>query len=79
LEPLELGYKSQRPRALTLSPFAAAAGGTTPHRVKPREREEEEARRRKEAAAEPDLAGARSAAPIGYSDVAARHGTASPH
>ena len=28
---------------------------------------------------EPDLAGARSTTPIGYSDVAARHGTASPH
>ena len=44
LEPLELGYKSQHPRALTLSPFAAAAGGTAPHRVKPREREEEGSR-----------------------------------
>ena len=28
---------------------------------------------------EPDLVGARSAAPISYSDVAAQHGTASPH
>jgi len=28
---------------------------------------------------ESDLAGARSAAPISYSDIAARHGTTSPH
>ena len=28
---------------------------------------------------EPDLAEARSVAPISYSNVAARHGTASPH
>jgi len=60
MEPLELGYKSQCPRALTLSPFATTTGGTAPQRVKPREREEEEARRRKKATAEPDLARARS-------------------
>ena len=46
-ETLELGYKSQHPRALTLSPFTAAAGGTAAHSVKPREKVEGEARWRR--------------------------------
>ena len=52
------------------------------HSTTPRQAKREgggRSKEEKEATAEPDLAGATSATPIGYSDVAARHGTASPH
>ena len=51
------------------------------HSTTPRQAEREgggRSKEEKEATAEPDLAGARSAAPIGYNDIAARHDTASP-